>query len=85
MPRNDCCSTCCHCGPGQNPAEGWCRLRQLTVTRDLAKFAFCHHWTQKSPSLPSVQEHFSSPIIERQLDLGRSFSSSSKEDEFSMI
>ena len=85
MLRKDCCSNCRHCGPGQTSGEGWCRLRQLTVTRDLAKYAFCHHWTQKAPSLPSVPDHFSEPLVEKQLELGRTVSTPSKEDEFSMI
>ena len=85
MHRKDCCSTCRHCGPGQIPGEGWCRLRELTVTRDLAKYAFCHHWTQKAPSLPSVPEHFSDHTVERQLELGRTGALSPKEDEFSTI
>ncbi|TCD59005.1 hypothetical protein CWE17_03855 [Synechococcus sp. BS56D] len=51
-----CCHTCLHCTAGASAAAdgGWCRLRRLPVHADLARVAWCHHWTARPPSLPRL-------------------------------
>ncbi len=83
--RKDSCISCRHCAQGQRASENWCRLRNLVVPVELAKFAFCHHWTQRSPSLPRIAEDERISVIDRQLDFGGSLASTSKEDEYSII
>ena len=71
MPREETCKTCKHCCVGQVPTDGWCRLRKIRVHREIALFAFCHHWTQRPPVLPNIQESSTSRNIDKQLDFAR--------------
>ena len=68
------CISCRHYGPGQKPAETRCRLRDLVVPDDLAKFAFCHHWTQKATSLPRLDVRSVHGCMDQQLELERALS-----------
>ncbi|RZO09570.1 MAG: hypothetical protein EVB08_10655, partial [Synechococcus sp. MED-G135] len=56
-----CCHSCHHCtastSGASGPVVGWCRLRRLPVHAELARVAWCHHWTARPPSLPQLQEH----------------------------
>jgi len=71
MSTKECCRTCQHCNTTENSIEGWCRLRQLSVSYELAKFALCHHWTEKAPSLPTFDEQPSDVLLDKQLELVR--------------
>ncbi len=67
------------------PVEKRCRLRNLVLPAELAKFAFCHHWTRRSPSLPEIKENQVALLNERQLDFSLNLEKSIKQDEFSAI
>ena len=38
---------------------------------EIAPIAFCHHWTQRKPSLPILDEMNFESSIDRQLEFGR--------------
>jgi len=47
-----CCHSCLHCAASGLAAAaegGWCRLRRLPVHAELARVAWCHHWTARPP------------------------------------
>ncbi len=71
MSFNECCKNCKHCIPGKSSSHGWCALRNIKVHPDIAQFAFCHHWTQREPTLPALQKNEIS--IDKQLDFGKAF------------
>ena len=73
MVKKECCRSCGHCISSANSNFFWCRLRKLKVHTDLASFVFCHHWTQKSPSLPKINDKYFQ--LEKQLDFERTLSS----------
>ncbi|QNI80729.1 hypothetical protein SynRS9909_02761 [Synechococcus sp. RS9909] len=53
-----CCHSCLHCAASGLAAAaegGWCRLRRLPVHAELARVAWCHHWTARPPELPRLQ------------------------------
>ncbi|WP_156777527.1 hypothetical protein [Synechococcus sp. RS9916] len=54
-----CCQSCQHCtastSGASGPLVGWCRLRRLPVHAELARVAWCHHWTPRAPALPELQ------------------------------
>ena len=52
-------------------SDRWCRLRKIRVHAEIAPFAFCHHWTKKSPILPNLEEKGSELCMDTQLELGR--------------
>ncbi|MAR08185.1 MAG: hypothetical protein CL862_13970 [Cyanobium sp. NAT70] len=66
-----CCRTCQHC-TGSTALSRWCRLRQLDVHAEVADVVVCHHWTARSPQLPSLPDQ-SGPHLDRQLELDRAF------------
>ena len=46
-------------------------MRKLSVHPEIASLAFCHHWTQRAPSLPIIEEKILEVSVDRQLELGR--------------
>jgi hypothetical protein len=67
------CRSCRHCSSGRGRQPGWCRLRQLAIHPDLAGDVSCHHWTPRSPRLPTIPGtstvEASLQGLHRQLDL----------------
>ena len=40
---------------GHGSVMGWCRLRRLPVHGELARVAWCFHWTARPPALPDLE------------------------------
>ena len=53
MPTRLSCRSCQHC-LSAGTLQGRCRLRQLDVHPEVADMVVCHHWTARSPELPSL-------------------------------
>ena len=70
MSSNEFCSSCRHLVDSQMSSDPWCRIRRISVDEDLAKYAFCHHWTPRNPSLPEIKTGDDNGI-DRQLELGK--------------
>ncbi len=71
MSTKECCRTCKYCCFNQGQSDGWCRLRQINVHKEIVQYALCHHWTQRAPSLPSVKEKAKDVLIDMQLEFSR--------------
>ena len=71
MANKQCCRTCGHCTSLQSGLDYWCRLRKILVPAEISQIAFCHHWTKKSPSLPTVHEKTKDYSMDHQLEIGR--------------
>ena len=76
MPLQKSCKSCKYSKALESGSNGWCILRKIKVHSDIATYAFCHHWCQKEPSLPLLDQ----PNFKRdqQLDFGRELVSSRK-------
>jgi len=75
MSTRECCRSCQHCVARQAATGSWCQLRKISFHGDIAAFAFCHHWTKRSPSLPILDEPDREYGLEKQLEFGRELSS----------
>ncbi len=73
MSTKETCRTCQHCALSKTKADGWCRLRQITVPHEISLVAFCHHWVQKAPALPRFKEDQHQPSMDLQLEFNRVF------------
>ena len=71
MPTKECCRTCNHCQLSQSQSFGWCRLRDIKVHQDIASFAFCYHWTKKSPALPKIENQTNESMKDLQLEFNK--------------
>ncbi len=71
MSFKECCKNCKHCVAPQVNTSGWCLLRKIQVHPEMAQFAFCHHWSSREPTLPTVGEKYLNH--ETQLDFGKTF------------
>ena len=72
MSSNESCSSCQHLVASQMSSAPWCRLRRISVDNDLAKYALCHHWTGRNPSLPKIKtEEIEAIDMDLQLELGK--------------
>ena len=74
MPFNECCTNCKHCIPGRSSSHGWCVLRKIKLHPEISPFVFCHHWIQREPALPIIEERHTYP--DQQLDFGKIFANS---------
>jgi len=50
-------------------------LRNIRVHHEIASFAFCHHWTNRPPSLPTFHQKKGDSAIDKQLDFERALAS----------
>ncbi len=71
MLTKESCGNCKHCGFSEKASEGWCRLRDIKVHKEVMQFVFCHHWTKKEPSLPNFKETISKSPTDLQLEFNR--------------
>ena len=69
MSFSECCKNCKHCVTGRSSAHGWCSLRKIKLHSEIAQFVYCHHWMQREPLLPSIEERHLH--IDQQLDFGK--------------
>ncbi len=71
MSPKQCCRNCQHCADSRTELGGWCCLRQLSLHSEVAQFAFCHHWTEREPVLPTLSNSATESSRDLQLELGR--------------
>ena len=69
MPSEKSCKSCKYSKFLGETVNVWCTLRKIKVHSEISSYFFCHHWSQKEPLLPVLDQRKAS--IHQQLDFAR--------------